>query len=308
VVHAGEHGRLEPVAGPGDALAAQQQLRTLGDGVRDLALEHCQLRRTRERPEVGRLVHRIAAPVALHGGDESIHETVVDALVHVDAFHRAAALPRVVHRAIGEGFRGGLDVGVLADVDRVLAAQFELQLHHARRTGRGNPRARRVGAGEEYAVHRLRGERRARGACAAHHREDVRGDARGPHHLANREARERGIFRGLVKHGVPSEERRHENVRADEVGVIPGRDVRHHAERLVRDALLQLRLFEHCLRRERARRVLEEEIEPAGERLELAVRLADGFAHLAREGAREIGLAPRGLVPEAADGGEASVE
>ena len=77
--------------------------------------------------DVGAVVDRVADLEALHRRDEGVDEGVVDPLVHVDALDRAAALAGVVHRAVGERLGGGLRVGVVADVGRVLAAELELQ-------------------------------------------------------------------------------------------------------------------------------------------------------------------------------------
>ena len=52
-------------------------------------------------------------------------------------------------------------VGIVGDVGRVLAAELELQPHHARADRRGDARAGRDRAGEEDAVDRLREQRRA---------------------------------------------------------------------------------------------------------------------------------------------------
>ena len=87
-----------------------------------------ELRRARQRADVGAVVGRVADLEALHGRDEVLDERVVDPLVDVDALDRAAALAGVVHRAVGERLGGGLRVDVVADVDRILAAELELQL------------------------------------------------------------------------------------------------------------------------------------------------------------------------------------
>ena len=47
------------------------------------------------------------------------------------------------------------------------------------------------------------------------------------------QAGQRRVLGRLVEHRVAGEQRRHEHVAADEVRVVPGRDVGHHAERLV---------------------------------------------------------------------------
>ena len=136
MIDAGEHRRLEPVAGALDALAADLELRALGERVADLLLEHRELRRACQRTDVAAVGRRIADLEALHGRDEVIDEGVVDPLVDVDPLDRAAALAGVVHRAVGERLGGGLRVGVVGDVGRILAAELELQPDHARAASR----------------------------------------------------------------------------------------------------------------------------------------------------------------------------
>ena len=54
------------------------------------------------------------------------------------------------------------------------------------------------------------------------------------------QAGQRRELRRLVEHGVAGQQRRHEHVAADEIRVVPRRDVGDDAERLVRDALVEL--------------------------------------------------------------------
>ena len=75
---------------------------TASEGIGDLLVQHRELRLARERPDVGVVGYRVADLEAAHRVDEGLDEGVMDRLVHVDAFHRAAALAGVVHRAIGE--------------------------------------------------------------------------------------------------------------------------------------------------------------------------------------------------------------
>ena len=60
---------------------------------------------------------------------------------------------------------------------------------------------------------------------------------------------ERRELRRLVEHRVAGEQRRHEHVAADEVRIVPGRDVGDDAERVVADALGHAAFVEHRLRR-----------------------------------------------------------
>ena len=61
--------------------------------------------------------------------------------MNVNALDRAARLTGVVERAVGD--RGGcrFDVDVVADVDRVLAAELELDLDHPASGAGGDLRA-----------------------------------------------------------------------------------------------------------------------------------------------------------------------
>jgi hypothetical protein len=87
---------------------------------------------------------------------ESIDESVVDLLVHIDAFHRATALTGVVHGAVGQRLGGHLRVGVFTDVTRVLAAELELQPDEAAPPPFARYGARGHRTGEEHAVDVLR--------------------------------------------------------------------------------------------------------------------------------------------------------
>ena len=132
VVHLGENGGLEPVAGALDPLPSHAQRGTLGFGIRHLRRQHAQLRCARDRADIGVLGHRVPHLERAHRGQEGVDEGRVDALVHIDALDRAATLPGVVHGAVGQRLGGVFHVGVVAHIGRVLATQFELQLDHPR--------------------------------------------------------------------------------------------------------------------------------------------------------------------------------
>src|ERR1043165_5804493 len=92
---------------------------------------------------------------------------------------------------------------------------------------------------------------------------------------------QRREFRRLVEYGVARDERRHEDVAANEIRIVPRRDVRDDAERLLRDPLVEVlrRVGEYLLFAQRPRGFGDEEIETRDEALELVTRLADGLAH-----------------------------
>ena len=136
VVDVGQHGRLEPVAA---AASTRWPPRSSASRPWPRASATCASSTSscggaRERADVGGLVGRIADREARHGRRRTPRRRRRGSLVHVDALDRAAALAGVVERAVGQrlGRRLG-DVDVVAHVDRVLAAELELQRDHARR-------------------------------------------------------------------------------------------------------------------------------------------------------------------------------
>ena len=132
--------------------------------------------------------------------------------------------------------------------------------------------------------------RAATGPAPYDGREDVPGDPGLGHEVADGPAGERRELRRLVEDRVAGQERGHEHVRAHEVRVVPGRDVRHHAQRLVGHPLFEaLRRLgvDRLVLHDRAH-VLEEEVDPAGHGVQLGPGLPDGLAHLGREDARQL--------------------
>ena len=164
--------------------------------------------------------------------------------------------------------RGCVDVVGHCRRGRILAAQLELQLHEARGDGLRDLLARGVAAREEERVDGLLEQRAAHLAAADDRREQIGGQPGLDEQLADGGARHRGQLGRLVEDGVAREQRRHEHVRAHEVGIVPGRDVGDDAEGLVRDELLHVgrgRVAggQHDLLAQRRARALEEEVQAA---------------------------------------------
>ena len=109
------------------------------------------------------------------------------------------------------------------------------------------------------------------------------------HRLGDVPAGHRRELGGFVQHCVAREQCRHEHVAADEIRVVPRRDVGDDAQRLVRDALLELLFFVDVdlLVTQHARRLGDEEVDPLREPVELVLGLTDRLAHLLRERSRE---------------------
>ena len=257
--------------------------------------------RARQRTDIRALGHRVADLESLDLGDECIDELLMHILVHVDPLDRAARLPGVVHRAVRQRGRGHLDVDVVAHIDRILAAQLELQLDHLARHRARDRLARRYGAGEEHAVDGLPEQRRADVAGADDGREDRLRYARFVQHLGDLEAGACREFRRLVEHCIAGEERRDEHIAADEIRIIPRRDVGDDTERLVADELGHAVLVVDFAGLEYRTRVGQKEIDPRQEAVQLVLRLLQRLAHLAGEDRCEIVTARYDLLAEFAD-------
>ena len=207
--------------------------------------------------------------------------------MHVEALHRAAALAGVVHGAIGQAFGGGQRVGIGAHVGRVLAAELELQLQQLGRHRLRDAQAGGMAAGEEHAVQPLRQQRRAHLAGAHQALHHVGWHAGGMQQSGEVQPRQRGVFGGLVEHHIAGQQRRHDDIAADEPGVVPGRDVGHHAQRDVRDLLAHAAAVEDLLVADRGFGLLQEEVDARQQAVELVAGLGDGLAHLQRQGVRQ---------------------
>ena len=107
------------------------RLRARSDRVRDLAAHEIGRGRAHQRAERGLGFGRIAEPVASGELDQAVDEAVVDRLVDVDPLDRAARLAAVEERAVGQVLDRVGEVGIGADVGRVLAAELEADAEEA---------------------------------------------------------------------------------------------------------------------------------------------------------------------------------
>ena len=132
-------------------------------------------------------------------------------------------------------------------------------------------------------IDRLLDERRADLAAADEDDEDVLGNPRRMEQPRDLQPGQRRELRRLVEHGVAGEQRRNEDVAADEIGVVPRRDVGDDPERFVPDPLRHRRIGVD-LGVGRARVDLgEEEIDAAEKAVQLVARLRDRLADLGSE-------------------------
>ena len=188
--------------------------------------------RAEERVLVGRQPHRRRALRVLR---ERRDEVVVDARAGQHAGGRGAVLAGVEVAGDGDALDGGLDVGVVEDHDRCLAAELEVD---ALDVGRGA--GRDLGAGADRAGD---GDQ-ARGGVLDEHPAGVAvtGDdverARGQELGGDLGKPQGGLGGGVARlehHGVAGGQRRGDLPHGHEQRVVPGGDLADDADRLAPD-------------------------------------------------------------------------
>ncbi|NCL73862.1 hypothetical protein AIIKEEIJ_01299 [Rhodococcus sp. YH1] len=201
------------------------------EGVVDLAAHDVDLPGQRHRAVAG--VVGAAGAHPLDRGGELVEELPVDRLDDVDAFDAGAGLARIPERAERGHLHGLVEVGVLGDDHRVLAAALGdergegLGAHGHDLAGGG------AGAGEGDLVDTGAGECRAGLAEAGDHLEHrLRGSERVPL-LLEPPAHARGQFGRLEHDGVAGGEGVGDRAHRGVDRVVPRPDDADHAERLV---------------------------------------------------------------------------
>ena len=99
---------------------------------------------------------------------------------------------------------------------------------------------------------------------------------------------ERRLVRVLEDDRVAGHQRRHDSVDGGEVGIVPGRDHEHDAERLAADEAAEARLRLRLEIGERPRRGGDHVARPLLEAAHLARRVADRAAHLPGDLGRDL--------------------
>ncbi len=93
----------------------------LADQVSETCLRH--------RPERGGAVQRIADDILFRQVNETVHKTIINGFVNVDAFNAAAALAGVEEGPIHKIADGMIQIGIGQNIGRILPAKLEPQCH-----------------------------------------------------------------------------------------------------------------------------------------------------------------------------------
>ena len=121
-------GRVEE---PAEALAAGDQLAAALERVGDVTLDLLDRRLLDQRADLRRRVEAAADGEPGRGVRESLHELVVDRVLDVDPVGRDAGLAGVAVLAEQRAGDRRVEVGVVEDDERSVAAELERDLLHA---------------------------------------------------------------------------------------------------------------------------------------------------------------------------------
>ncbi|MND35959.1 hypothetical protein D3C80_266100 [compost metagenome] len=178
----GQHRGFKEEAITGYRLAAGDQANMrLGDGPLDHRCHPVAVLGSDQRAQFG---VRVVLQAVLDTGyclAEFLHELLVDAALGIDTAGGGAVLACVVEAEGADAFHGGVDVGVVEDDHRGLAAQFHVHAFDAVGGAGNDVRAGGDRTGQRHHAHFRVGDQRAADArTAAEHqveyagREDVR--------------------------------------------------------------------------------------------------------------------------------------
>ncbi len=205
----GQHRGLEELARAQgfEALAASEQLAALGDGILNMALHLDQCGFFDQRALVHTLVKAIAHLGRGHLGGELLHKFVVDPALHVEPVGAHAGLAGVAVLAGKGAFNSAVDIGVVEDDERRVAAEFERHLLDRGRGLRHQDAADFGGAGKADVAHGgALAEHFANGngvvGVGAEHVEHACGDAGALGQFGGGQRREGGEFCGFDDHGA----------------------------------------------------------------------------------------------------------
>lgn len=216
----------------GRATPPHDDLRALGDGLLDVPGDGLQLAFADQGAHVGAVGEGRTEPHRLRAGGEALHERVGDRLVDVQPLDGDAELTGR-GEAAADGSRGRLlDVGVLQDQHRVLAAEFEGDADQAGGGALGDLAAGARGAGEGDVVGVLDDFGAYDRALAEDDLEDVGGQTGLDEEVAGPERGEAGLRVRLHHDRVARDEGGERVADGEFEGVVPGGDLADHTARV----------------------------------------------------------------------------
>ena len=228
----------------GERLRVDMRLRALRHGFRILLAHEIGEALVRHRAERRRFVQRIAEHIGVHEIDCALDEAVVVPLVHVDALDAAAALARIEEGAVDEVLDGVVEIGVRAHIGRVLAAELEPERGEGARRCALDGAPAGDGAGEVAVIDEAGAENAARLVVAEIQVLEQALRQAGPvHRHLEALAGQHRLRRVLEQHRIAGHQRRHDGVDGGEIGIVPGRDDEHEADRLALDHAAEARLL-----------------------------------------------------------------
>src|SRR6266705_2481992 len=291
-VDVGEDGGLEEGTAEGVALAAGQEFRAFGERVADVLFDFLHRGLVDERALHDAGLHAVADFHRLHLLGGLGIDKDKDLVLHEQAVRAHAGLAGVPVLGGERAFDRGIEVGVVEDDERRVAAELHGSLLHGLRALLEQYLADRGRPGECDFAHQGIGGHFApdRGGAAGEHAEDTLWNSRALAQFSHRERRVRGRGRGFQDHGAARGERRARFAGDHGVGEIPRRDRRAHADRLLDDDDALVGLVSGNGVAVDALPFLREPLDEGGAVGDLGARLRERLALLGGEDLRQVFL------------------
>ncbi|CUK06794.1 hypothetical protein RUE5091_02883 [Ruegeria denitrificans] len=203
-------------------------------------------------PHIGHRAHsrlrvqRVAQLVPLNNLNRLGDEVIIEVFMHVNPFDPAAALARVEHGPVDQRIDRRVQIGILHDIARVLAAQLGADTSKGARRRALHCLATADRPGEVHKVERIARDQIIGHVMAEEHiLEHIRRHARRMEGLRHPLAHQQGLGGVFQDHRIARDQRRGHRVDRRHVRVIPGRHHKHHPMREALDVTLERLILTH---------------------------------------------------------------
>src|SRR5690606_3814716 len=217
-----EYCRPEVISLAFDATSTAGDDGTFIDRILNLCFEHSALRITRERADVNTWFGGVTDFPRLHFIHKRIHVSVVYFFMYVDALYCATTLTVIVESTICRGCRDCVYVRyIITHIQRIFSTQLTLAGDHSRSDPFVNILASLIGTGKKVSIE---GQVQQQLSGRPPTNRDLKRIIRHTRFLQqslDRDPRNGGILGWLVHDCVSCNERRHEDIDANQVGIIP---------------------------------------------------------------------------------------